>query len=543
MIKKIFSLFLLLLMGVVISSCGQTNPTITTTESTPQNLVIKGTVYEKEWIYDSGYYSSVRKGPVAGVTVVLSGSYETQTSVTGANGEYVFEKVKPGYYYIISTKDGYQPARDEVGTFTFGFAVGVLDNSFYTQDIELSPYPVIKSLTPSKDSTIETSASFTLVFNKAMDTSTVRPKITATGPRFFAAGDTVNMSAAWSTDQTTLTLTPNSPLLPNQTYRLYLAGEPSQSFADVKDAAGHSLAIAYSSSGYGVPVETPQECVVEESLYFTYRTASGATPSAPTNLALTIGTGAGGKMITSSPTSGADYNEIYAATNINLTWTPSTGNITGYRVYLSDNPTNNFRLAQVGSAYYVTANYATLTMTNVLNTLYGTTLIDPFGTPTYPMVNQPLYVKVVAFNGESESVSAECNARDQVGPRFDPTYKKYGYAGAVVNNGSYLPAIDTANKKVVYLGVMEPLDASTVTAGNFSITAGGGTSIVSVAIMANSSVKLTTFGGTVYCVLRVETTTDMDATTKIKMGSAVLDLSGNAPYVGSTLDDVILTGF
>ncbi|OGC11530.1 hypothetical protein A3K48_03365 [candidate division WOR-1 bacterium RIFOXYA12_FULL_52_29] len=536
--SKIFSWLLLLLVGLLVSSCGQTNPTITTTEATPENLVIKGTVYQKEWVNKSGYYYSRQAGLVAGVTVTLSGTYETKTAISADNGEFVFEKVKPGYYFLIATKEGYQQAKEEVGTYMFGFIAGTLDNSIYTEDIELSPYPVIKTLAPAKGTTIETTASFTVNFNKAMDTSTFRPRVSATGTRTFAIGDSVNMNVAWNADNTSLVLTPNSPLLPNQSYSLYLANEYSQ----IKDAAGYPLAISNVTSGYGIPVESPQECVVEENLYFTYRTASGGMPTAPTNLALTVGMGGSGKTITSSPTSGADYNDIYGATAINLTWAPSTGNITGYRVYLSDSATNNFRLAQIGSAYYVTGNSATLTMSNILTALFGTTSIDPFGTGNYPMINQPLYVKVVAYNGEYESVSAECNARDLVGPRFDPTYKKYGFAGAVINSREYLGPIGVSEKKVIYLGIQEPIDESTITTGNFSITAGGGTSIASVFVLDNSSIKLTDFGGTVYCVLRIETTTDMDAATTIKMGSGVKDLSGNIPSAGVN-DAITLTAF
>ena len=410
--KGLLGLVIILTGVALLTGCSQQIPEVKSSQSAPQNLVVKGIVYSNYFILASGYFDDHRGAPVAGAVVTLNGTYETKTAVTDANGEYVFQNIKNGNYYVTATKEGYQSGTDSI--YTTGYYGTASDGTIFTFDIDIYANPVMRSVTPTYNGPIETNATFTIVFNKAMDITTVRPYISAAGLRTMAIGDTVNVTASWDASATILTIIPNNSLLPNMNYTLNLT---SGTFSAIKDQSGYGLASSTSSS-YGIPVIEDGNVVINQSSgsYFSYKTSSGGTPSAPSSPVLTIGSGAGGKIISSEATIGADYTDIFEAGAMGLSWTTGTGEITGYKVYVSDSATDNFRVLPTT---YSINNYLDFTMANILNTIYGTTNIDPLGTANYPMINKPTYFKVTTFNGEGESAPAEISAIDMVGPRLN----------------------------------------------------------------------------------------------------------------------------
>ncbi|KPJ65332.1 hypothetical protein AMJ44_10545, partial [candidate division WOR-1 bacterium DG_54_3] len=261
---KLFSLLFIgaLALGILVAGCGQETPEVKTEIASPRNLVCKGIVYSNYFAGPS-YDQYHVIGPVAGAIVSLVGDYETKSAVTNANGEYVLENIKYGYYRIEATKEGYQRGK----VFLY-IESAVPDGAIFTEDIDMWINPVMRSVSPLPYSTIETDAVFNVTFNKPMDTTTVRPRLVSAGVRTFAAGDTVSVSTAWSENDTVLTITPTSSLLPNEIYRLYLG---LNEFADVKDKEGYKLASSTSTS-YGIPVEEDGN-VIENNDYFTYYTA------------------------------------------------------------------------------------------------------------------------------------------------------------------------------------------------------------------------------------------------------------------------------
>ncbi|MFA4844161.1 MAG: Ig-like domain-containing protein [Candidatus Margulisiibacteriota bacterium] len=509
-------------LGVVMSGCSQTMPEIKSAASTPQNLVCKGIVYGNYYLPESSYYDSHVIGPVAGAVVCLVGSYETKSAVTNDKGEYVFENIKSGDFQLEATKEGYQMGEGYLST---NYLVVAPDGTIFTADLDMFANPVMRSVLPLPNSTIETTAVFTITFNKPMDTATIRPRIISAGTRTAAVGDTTNVTSAWSNGDTVLAVTPSLPLLPNQVYLLYLA----TAFDQVKDKDGNMLASATSTS-YGVPVEEHGD-VIENNDYFTYKTSTGGAPGAPGSILVT----ASSKPFSSDAAVGADFADILGSATIGLNWTAGSGNLTGYKVYVSDSSTNNYRLLEQSSAptTYTPNVYFTTTMTKILSALYGTTYIDPIGSANYPMINRSTYFKVVAFNGEYESASAEASAIDLVGPRvITQAYSGRtggGFTAAVLSNKYPLPTLTAGtDTKVAYITFREPLDSSTVKAANFTSTAG---TVTDATLLTNASIDLDPaafWTGSAYSIVKITVDTAFVATQIITVGTGVKDLSGNA---------------
>ena len=518
---------LVVILGALVAGCGQSTPSITTTNSQPSGLKIKGTVYTQTIVtYAAGLprgvvassTSSNRGAPVQGAVVALSGDSTRETSVTNAQGEYLFSGIPDGDYYLIVTAEGHQ--RSSSTWVVIKSAVVPADNTITVTDIVLKSEPIVTSYSPQAFSVISKAPTFVVTFDEAMDQSTVLPTLTPGGVRTYAnSGNSVSILTSWA-DAKTLVITPEAALIVNDKY--WLDVDPDYT---AKDLAGNRLT-------------TSGELALPE--YAVYRVTSEGVPSAPANVQVSVGT----RAMISDPTTGADFADIYntvpANVTVGLNWSPSTGAITGYKVYLANSATGNYHLIEDVSA---AANYVDVTMDDILNALYGTTSITPIGTGNYPLINIPLYVKVVAYNGDGESAAGAVTAIHLVGPRIDTTtYKKYGYAGGMMTEGNVtLPSIDVANKKVVYIGLSEPIGTSTPT---FSLTAGGGTAIVSATLLGNSNAALTTFGGgtDVYAIVKIETQDDMNALTQFTMSTSVTDLSGN-PVKAATYDTITLGGF
>jgi hypothetical protein len=527
----------------LLTGCAQTMPEVKSGTAVPQNLVVKGIVYGDVYIPNDYYYVSQVIGPVAGAIVSLVGSYETKSTVTSDKGEYVFENVKNGSYWVQVTKEGYQQGEEYLSTEYGGLmmasakaasvkASAVADGTIFTVDLDMWINPVMRAVTPLQDSTIETSAVFTVTFNKPMDPATIRPRIVTWGLRTSAVGDTVNATGSWDASATVLTIIPVSPLIPNEVYRLYLAA----SFDQVKDKEGHRLASS-TSTYYAIPVEEHGN-VIENNEYFTFRTSAGAAPGAPSGAYLTIG----GKMITSDATAGADFADIFGAATTNVLFNPGSGNITGYKVYAANDPAKNFQLiySDTLDSNYTTGTTFTFSMGNLLNAILGETdTSDPLGTGNYPLINQPTYFRVVAFNGEYQSAAAEVSAQDRVPPRFNANVQESIYAGGLLNNGYYLPELTAslADVKKAYVAFQEPIDPTTVSSTEFSIS--GGPHIVNVTLLTRGSSDLGLLAGRDYSILLVETDSDLGMGAYTLTATGIKDLAGNSMITGEG-DTVVL---
>jgi len=533
MVKKVLSFGLLALMVAVISGCGQQVPEVKSVSAAPQNIVAKGIVYSQTYVLGSSYYESQKGQPVSGAVVTLTGTYKTMSAVTNTAGEYVFQNIPYGNYTGLITKEGYQNTLFYIYQSGGMFAAAV-EGEIQTFDVNLSTHPVIKSITATPNSTIETSATFTVVFNEPMDTSTVRPTIDPAGLRSFAAGDTVNLTTAWSSNDTVLVITPTSALHPNLNYQLSLAS----AFENIKDKAGNILAVGDISSYYRVPVFEPGAYINPSSSspvnYISYKTVSNGVPGAPSNLSVIVNN----KPLTST---GADYSDIHNGAGgriVNLSWTPGTGLITGYKIYAADSSSGNYSLVDTAAS-----NADNPTITNILSALYGAgaSSFDPVGTGNWPMINKTLYLRVVAYNGDGESASAEVSAIDLNPPGLSTTVFSgrtggVGFTAQYLGNGYYLAGLTAGtDKRVAYIAFDEPIDRSTITTGNFTLSAGA---VTNVELLTTSSGDLdpgTVWAGSVYSIVKVTSDTDLVATVTVNIGTGVKDLAGNAIPAATTV--------
>ena len=533
---KLFSLLFIgaLALGILVAGCGQETPEVKTEIASPRNLVCKGIVYSNYFAGPS-YDQYHVIGPVAGAIVSLVGDYETKSAVTNANGEYVLENIKYGYYRIEATKEGYQRGK----VFLY-IESAVPDGAIFTEDIDMWINPVMRSVSPLPYSTIETDAVFNVTFNKPMDTTTVRPRLVSAGVRTFAAGDTVSVSTAWSENDTVLTITPTSSLLPNEIYRLYLG---LNEFADVKDKEGYKLASSTSTS-YGIPVEEDGN-VIENNDYFTYYTASGGLPGAPSNLMVTVNS----KPFTSEAATGADYVDVYTSSNsVDLYCDPpsSGGPITGYKFYAAIDAASASNYVLLGSTVN---NYYSRTVAELITALYGSgSTVDPLSTQNYPFINKAVYFKVVAYNGEGESTQeASIGAtKELVGPQLNTAAYSGrtlgGRAAEVLNNNYYLPALTAGtDTKIAYIAFNQPVDPSTILATVFQHTDVGDVTkglVTNATLLTSSSSNLSgIWPGNLFSIVKITSDTDFALTDKIKVSTAVKDLAGN-PVVSGTGDEV-----
>jgi hypothetical protein len=558
MLKKFVSIGIgvTLALGILVVGCGEQTPEVKIETASPQNLVCKGIVYGNYWLEAGSSWHAHSIGPVSSAMVTLVGSYETKSAVTNADGEYVFEKVKYGNYVIEVTKEGYQRGEGylEIGEMLmYGSAnassvkaSNVPDGAIFTVDLDMGINPVMRSVLPLPNSTIETDAVFTITFNKPIDTATVRPSFVSAGVRTFAAGDTVSVSTAWSGNDTVLTVTPLSPLLPNEVYHFYLG--PNE-FADVKDKEGYRLASSTSPS-YGIPV-TEQGNVIENNDYFTYYTASGGAPGAPSDLMVSIYSGMADYIFTSEATGVNYWHLTETASNINLYCDPpsSGGPITGYRFYAAIEPASVSDFVLLGSTVN---NYYSRTVAELITALYGSgSTVDPLSTQNYPFINKAVYFKAVTYNGDGESTQEASTGalKELVPPLLDVNaWDGNGsfITGYVLDNNYYLPAIGTDTTKA-YVFFNEAIDVSTVTTGAFSITANGAApprTILSVNLLVNSRDLLRITGptplGASYAVVEIIADGDItqinvtDNYTINAVAGGVKDLAGNVVAAGGT---------
>jgi len=501
-------------LGFMVTGCGQATPTVQTGTPQPSGLSIRGTVYTKT-------LSGTRGNPIAGAVVSLSGDSASKTTTTDANGEYVISGIPDGSYILVVTAEGHKRSRTSV---TIKPESGVpADNTITVEDIQLESNPIITSYSPTPNSVISQNPTFVVTFNEAMDTSTVIPWLTAAGVRSFAlSGNTVPLRTSMP-DGKTLIITPEAALALNQVYTLSI--NPGTT---AKDTAGY-----------------PLEATGDQALAATvdYRVTTGGVPGSPEGVALNYYKSGISKTLTSDATSGIDFSDIVGMgwnDYLKLYWNPpsSGGAVTGYRIYASLDGSNYVLL---GTS---TENYYSFSVDGLLSALFGTTSIDPISTQNFPLINKPVYFKVVAYNGDGESAAAVTSGlKELVGPRLDT--KAFsgrtggtGFAAAVQDNNYYLAGLTAGtDTKIAYVAFNQPVDSSTIAAANFEHNDSTGTkkgTVVSATLLTSSSSNLSSvWTGNVYSIVKVVSDTDFAQNDQIKVLTGVKDLAGNQVASGT----------
>jgi hypothetical protein len=196
--------------------------------------------------------------------------------------------------------------------------------------------------------------------------------------------------------------------------------------------------------------------------------------------------------------------------------------VTGYKIYAAKSGSilNYIPLeSDISTETTTTDNYFTSDISKVIKALYGDGAeVDPVSTGNYPMVNNSVYFKVVAYNGDGESGGGVVPVRDAVGPRAQApdAYMVEPFAGMVdPTTYYYLPPITAAEKDRAYIVMSEPLDSTTVTASNFSLD--GGLTVLSANFLLNAQL----------CVVEIKASGNLNGRT-LTMLTGVKDLSGNA---------------
>jgi hypothetical protein len=265
------------------------------------------------------------------------------------------------------------------------------------------------------------------------------------------------------------------------------------------------------------------------SYYADYKTAAGGVPSAPSNLQV---------VINDKPTSEVDFADVITSTNkVKLNWSPSSGNVSGYKVYVakSGSVLNYVPLESDSSTSNSTANnYFTSDISKIIKALYGSGVkVDPISTQNYPFVNNTVYFKVVAYNGDGESSGEAVSVKDAVGPQRTGPNAAYSansaaFRGATLSNGYYLPKIAASDVGIAYVFLNQPVDPTTVS-GNIEIS--GVT--LTASLLTQSSDDLGEWVGlSDYAVIKIDAgSTDIRGKT-VTLKTGLKDLSGNAVVSG-----------
>ncbi|OGC07609.1 hypothetical protein A2230_02315 [candidate division WOR-1 bacterium RIFOXYA2_FULL_36_21] len=501
------SCLILLLGAFVLAGCSQEKPSISTTNAQPSGIKIKGTVYTNE-------LSGARGDVLSGAFVYLSGAATTSATATNSLGEYSFVNVTDGDYTIVASAEGHQ----RVSTTTVlikSDLVDVTDNCVEVDDIVLDSSPVILSYSPTPNTEISRNPTFVVTFNETMDAFSVLPKLTITGIRASVSDNgSIPLAASWNASKTVLTLTTQATLPANTTCTLEV-----DSTSTAVDTAGYSLVAGQAGANE-----------LGQSLKADYSIDVGGLPGAPSNLSIST---LNNKIITSDA-SGADFADAITGTNnVQLYWKQSTGEVSGYKVYVNDVSTNNYR--------YLTNTIAcnpTVTLNQIMNALYGNVMasFDPLYTGKIPFVNNPLYVKVVAYNGDGESVSSEAavselnppNVATGLASNFDAANPK---GRTILTNGYDLPAITGSDTGVAYIVFNEPLNAASVTTSNITLEGSPGALVFSV--LTQSSSDLGAAAADDFSIVRISSSDNI--TGKKVYIKGVTDLAGNSVAAGEQL--------
>lgn len=499
--KLIFSLCLIALMGVSIVGCGQSTPTINTSNSQPNGLKIKGVI--REYTLNGTVGSAI-----AGAVVALSGDSVNKTVVTNNAGEYVIDGIPDGSYNIVVTAEGYTRNRTN-GIVIKPSSFVPADNTITVQDVVLSSNPIMTTISPTPNSIIGSSQAFTVTFNEPMDTSSVVFSLAPTGLRtFVASGTTVPVTVAWDSTNKVATVTPATNMVMNTNY---------------------SLSVSSSSidpNGYAIATSADNALALAQS----FRVATGGVAGTPGDIMVNY---AGTTTLEA-----ATFATAYGGGNADfrLYWGPATGNVTGYNIYVANSATGAYTWLTNSSTNSLTTN------TNALETaLYGNNSINPVSMGNFPLINVPLYVKVAAYNGDGESTAVVAGPlKFKKGPS---AVEGHGWNNAnftndkIYGNSYVLPRLLSTQE--AYVGFDAPLDGSTVAAANFTIT--GGT-VTAAQLMTNYTADVDSpayWGGTIMSIVKITTNGTTVYGNTVEAGTAVKDLAGNGILSTATKFPVI----
>ena len=501
--NKVPLLFGVLLITVLAYGCGQQSPSMNTFFTQPQGVTLRGTIYE----FQSNFQLGV---PVADAIVTLDGDRGNWTARANAKGEYSFPGLPDGSYIVSVSKEGYSNLNSIWSTPIKSFALKAADNTITTVNAFLFVFPAIKQFSPATGSVITNNQVFKVTFDKAMDTSTVQFVLTSLGLRAsLISGGTVQLNVSWSADNKEATINPIGGLNSNEAYRLMIV-PPTSLLPEPYDTEGNSGLWTWGA-------------IFDESdnVFSDYRVTTGGVPLPPANLQVIVG---------GQPTSELDsFNVADFTEDAQLSWAPSPStNITGYKIYVARSGSlNNYSPLEAKSttATSTSNNYFTSEISKVVTSLYGSLAeVNPISTGNYPFINNTVYFRVVAYNGDGESAPIEVSARDVVSPRAGfalPNYQAEPFPGAVVN-GLFVPGIDAAEKDRLYIMVHEPVDPATVVGANFALD--GGLTIVSARLIMNYFVP------SIGSIVEIKASGNLNGRTLTM--SNIKDLAGNPVKTG-----------
>lgn len=529
--KKVLLLLSLVGIAALIYGCGQATLQANDVSPQPAGLSIRGTVYaaKDDSLTLPPFYFS-RGDPHPGAYVVLSGSSGTWSTTTDARGEYLFPDVPDGNYQIRVSAEGYQE-RATVWFFVVGTTIKPsekipADQTMTIFDIDLWANPIITSYSPASGEVITNDQVFIIKFNEAMETSTVKASLVPLGLRTTAvAQGNAQLNLSWSDGDKTLTITPRDKLISNEVYRLIFDWNV---FIDPpygpRDKRGNLLVTPIWIDYFGIPIE-----INAHDNYADYRVASGGVPAAPSNLKICyniLGT------ITTEADAYDYWENLYLTSEaIYLNWDAPTGGgpITGYNIYAANGASKEY--LKVNSDP-ITTNCFSADVRTFEATFWpqGVPWSDPVCGGNYPFINNPCRIKVVAFNGDGEGPGVGISAQDTVSPRITSA-ESAGFAGGLLLNLYYLPAIPALSSGEAYIGLSEPVNPSTVS-GNVTIA---GVSLTATLLTQFSDYL---FPG-VMSVIKLDAGTTNIRTKTVTIEAGLKDLAGNSPVSGSG-DTIIL---
>ena len=477
--KKAYLASCIFLLTILVCGCGQLNQNVSNTKSQPTGVTLRGTVYSYTIFNPPG-------DPVSNAVVTIDGPNSSMSALANSKGEYVFTGIPDGDYQVRVSSEGYALLSAFMGTTPIkSISLEASDKTVMTEDVEVFPYAIISNYSPAPKSIISNNQIFTIGFNMPMDTTSFNVILSAEGIRqnSIDGGGTVQLSTSWSSDKKTVTITPIGGLLSNEVYRLQLVQtvplSPNGLPPFGSDGRSYDYFSYYISAMFGFDVVFFDN----ELLYYAdFRTPSGGAPSAPSNLQV---------LVNDKLSNEADFYDCVWGSlpmppqghGIKFSWSPSTGNVTGYKIYVSDSSKINLPLINIFSAGTNTTSecFFITDIDSVLQAFNNMTQIpDPYATNNFPFENNPITFKVVAYNGDGESDGPTSTIKDMVGTKFFdlPNPPIYAIPNPIWWNGepgfssfvgpdNILLADPDADE--LYLFLDGPVDPSTIIPSSFAI--------------------------------------------------------------------------
>ena len=520
MYRRVIIIASFLLIAIMIYGCGQTTQ-VTSSTATPRGLSIRGTVYNinlpnftiGDVIADA--YVSLDG---AGADVSTSSVDFTYATRTDANGEYCFVDIPDGTYSITVTIEGYLYWNPQTTVTIKPNSSGVpADETITTADISFYKLAFIREYSPADGSIISNDQTFTVTFNAPMDPATVRFNLVPTGVRTSAIpGDTCEMDLTWASDYRSVSISPRGDLISNEAYELRIdhTAWSSNPFYPMDASGGRFI------GGENVGGGADGIC----NSWADYNVVAGGLPGAPSNLTISYNNGA---INTTEVDANDIWNNMSSGNKIFLCWDSPTsgGPISGYNVYIANGDKSYIKL----NALLITENKYTTNMDSI-DTAFGwgsSQRPDPVCMGGYPFINNPCKIKVVALNGDGESIAGTTlEAKDSIQPTTTGQKSaNSGYTGGFLPSGRWLPGISNTEVGIAYIWISEPLDTATVS-GNFTITG--------VTLTATIYDQGFPASGD-FSVIKLDAGSTDIRTKTVNISSAVKDLAGNPFAAGSAI--------